>query len=187
MFDAYDGSPFVSESADKDQGAKHVDLSVPRDGLPVRFPTKELDICLSSSSSNNDLKFCPEQIYDWVISLELAEHVPWHYESAYLDNLGKHARRGIVLSWAHRGQVNNDLYYVLRRNERGHNLWANLGCPLLPIGRRRPQSRQHPKRNLRGDNGGAAGIPPAPGAHQVRKKGPHLGNLTGVLTAMGQQ
>jgi tryptophanyl-tRNA synthetase len=43
-------------------------------------------------------------LYDWVISLEVAEHIPSKYESIYLDNLFRHANEGIILSWAVPGQ-----------------------------------------------------------------------------------
>lgn len=41
---------------------------------------------------------------DWVLSLEVGEHVPKEYESTYLDNIVRHARRGVILSWALPGQ-----------------------------------------------------------------------------------
>ena len=37
---------------------------------------------------------------DWVMCLEVGEHVPQRYEATLLDNLHRHNRRGIVLSWA---------------------------------------------------------------------------------------
>ena len=36
--------------------------------------------------------------YDWIISLEVAEHIPKKYEAVYLD------KEGILLSWAVPGQ-----------------------------------------------------------------------------------
>jgi tryptophanyl-tRNA synthetase len=38
--------------------------------------------------------------YDWIISLEVAEHIPEKYEAVYLDNIFRHAKEGIILSWA---------------------------------------------------------------------------------------
>jgi tryptophanyl-tRNA synthetase len=29
--------------------------------------------------------------YDWIISLEVAEHIPKKYEAVYLDNIFRHA------------------------------------------------------------------------------------------------
>ena len=49
---------------------------------------------------------------DWVQSLEVGEHLPAAFAGTYLDNLVRHARRGILLSWAvpeqgGNGHVNN--------------------------------------------------------------------------------
>jgi cyclopropane fatty-acyl-phospholipid synthase-like methyltransferase len=42
--------------------------------------------------------------YDWVVSLEVAEHIPKEYETHFVENLDRHNRKGIVLSWALVGQ-----------------------------------------------------------------------------------
>jgi len=42
--------------------------------------------------------------YDWVLSLEVLEHIPATFETVALDNIDHVARRGIVLSWATCGQ-----------------------------------------------------------------------------------
>ncbi|PVD21696.1 hypothetical protein C0Q70_17496 [Pomacea canaliculata] len=74
-YDAYDGAPFCENVT---SGAvKFMDLTIPQYGLPV---------------------------YDWVICLEVAEHVPARYERVLVDNIARHARKGIVLSWGHPGQ-----------------------------------------------------------------------------------
>ena len=89
-YDAYDGSPYCEETS---RGlVKFLDLSIPQYGLPF---------------------------YDWIVSLEVAEHIPNQFESVYLDNVFRHAREGIILSWAVPGQnglshVNNKpLDYVI--------------------------------------------------------------------------
>eukprot|EP01062_Namystynia_karyoxenos_P033985 TRINITY_DN2492_c0_g1_i4.p2 TRINITY_DN2492_c0_g1~~TRINITY_DN2492_c0_g1_i4.p2 ORF type:complete len:308 (+),score=111.83 TRINITY_DN2492_c0_g1_i4:83-925(+) len=41
---------------------------------------------------------------DWVMCLEVAEHVPAAHEDALLGNMHRHNTRGIVLSWAVPGQ-----------------------------------------------------------------------------------
>jgi hypothetical protein len=41
---------------------------------------------------------------DWVLSLEVAEHIPADKEHIFLDNLQRHARKGMVISWAVPGQ-----------------------------------------------------------------------------------
>ena len=43
--------------------------------------------------------------FDWVLSLEVAEHIPLKYEKIYLDNLVRHAKEGIIMSWALKGQT----------------------------------------------------------------------------------
>lgn len=48
--------------------------------------------------------FMPHKIFDWVLSLEVAEHIPQQLESNFLDALTSHARSGIALSWALPGQ-----------------------------------------------------------------------------------
>ena len=42
--------------------------------------------------------------YDWVVSLEVGEHLPKEHEKTFLDNIVNHAHKGIVLSWAKKGQ-----------------------------------------------------------------------------------
>ncbi|XP_066944838.1 uncharacterized protein [Macrobrachium rosenbergii] len=42
--------------------------------------------------------------YDWILSLEVGEHIPKEKEQTFIDNLAQHACKGIVLSWAVVGQ-----------------------------------------------------------------------------------
>jgi len=74
-YDAFDGAPFAELTTNNN--VKFLDLSVPIYHL---------------------------KRYDWVISLEVAEHIPAEYESVYLDNLVRHSVEGIILSWAQVGQ-----------------------------------------------------------------------------------
>lgn len=37
---------------------------------------------------------------DWVQSLEVGEHLPERFTGVYIDNVIRHARRGVILSWA---------------------------------------------------------------------------------------
>lgn len=59
--------------------------------------------------------------YDWIISIEVAEHIPPEFETVFIENLARHAKEGIILSWARPGQkghshVNNrDSEYVKMR------------------------------------------------------------------------
>ena len=43
--------------------------------------------------------------YDCVISLEVGEHLPKKYESVFIDNITKHAKEWLILSWAIPGQT----------------------------------------------------------------------------------
>lgn len=57
-----------------------------------------------------------DQTFDWVMSLEVGEHLPQQYETIFIENLMRHANKGIVLSWAikrqggtgHFNEQNND-------------------------------------------------------------------------------
>jgi cyclopropane fatty-acyl-phospholipid synthase-like methyltransferase len=42
--------------------------------------------------------------YDWVLSLEVGEHIPKKSERIFIDNLIRHTHKGIILSWAIKGQ-----------------------------------------------------------------------------------
>ena len=75
VYDAYDGAPFIE--TETSGNVKFLDLSIPQYGLPI---------------------------YDWVICLEVAEHIPVMYEDIFLSNLVRHAKSGIILSWAVPGQ-----------------------------------------------------------------------------------
>lgn len=76
LYDAFDGAPFVEEKTNK--SVSFIDLTV-----PIYHLSK----------------------YDWVVSIEVAEHIPPQFESIYLDNLVRHANEGVILSWAHPGQT----------------------------------------------------------------------------------
>eukprot|EP00747_Dinoflagellata_sp_TGD_P083165 gnl/TRDRNA2_/TRDRNA2_161988_c1_seq3.p1 gnl/TRDRNA2_/TRDRNA2_161988_c1~~gnl/TRDRNA2_/TRDRNA2_161988_c1_seq3.p1 ORF type:complete len:464 (+),score=83.14 gnl/TRDRNA2_/TRDRNA2_161988_c1_seq3:26-1417(+) len=43
--------------------------------------------------------------FDWVLCLEVAEHVPADGEQVFLENLARHASKGIVISWSLHGDV----------------------------------------------------------------------------------
>ena len=75
LYDSYDGAPFIE--TETNGKVKFIDLTIPQYGLPI---------------------------YDWVICLEVAEHIPKDYEDVFLSNLARHAEIGIILSWAKPGQ-----------------------------------------------------------------------------------
>lgn len=43
-------------------------------------------------------------VFDWVMSVEVAEHIPQNSETTFLKNLVRRAARGVVISWAVPGQ-----------------------------------------------------------------------------------
>jgi len=71
QYDSYDGAPFSEETTKGSVG--YLDLSVPQ-------------LWLSH--------------YDWVVCLEVVEHIPAKFESIVLDNVIRPAMVGVVLSWA---------------------------------------------------------------------------------------
>ncbi|CAG5129025.1 unnamed protein product [Candidula unifasciata] len=107
-YTAYDGAPHVENVT---RGlVKFLDLTAPQYGIPA---------------------------FDWVISLEVGEHIPAKYEDIYLDNLVRHAKEGIILSWATPGQeglshVNNKplVDVVAQLNKRGFHINLQAGEPL---------------------------------------------------------
>ena len=48
------------------------------------------------------------EVFDWVMSLEVGEHIPAKFEEVFLDNLDRHNKHGIILSWAVEGQAGRD-------------------------------------------------------------------------------
>jgi cyclopropane fatty-acyl-phospholipid synthase-like methyltransferase len=42
--------------------------------------------------------------FDWVISLEVGEHLPQEFENIFIENLHINNKYGIILSWAIKGQ-----------------------------------------------------------------------------------
>jgi len=50
------------------------------------------------------LPFTLNRQYDWVISLEVGEHIPYRFETNFIENLVRHGKKGIILSWAIKGQ-----------------------------------------------------------------------------------
>lgn len=44
------------------------------------------------------------QVYDWVLCLEVGEHMPEEFEPCLLDNIHRHNKKGVVISWAVPGQ-----------------------------------------------------------------------------------
>jgi len=75
LADGFDGNPSTPEYTNNLCGV--LDLSI-----PYQFAEK----------------------YDWVISLEVGEHLPKHFEDIFIGNLHNNNKYGIILSWAVKGQ-----------------------------------------------------------------------------------
>ena len=76
------------------------------DGFDGNPATVEMTGGAASRCSVLDLSV-PQRLsqrYDWVLSLEVGEHLPRAYEAVFLGNLHANNTRGIVLSWAIVGQ-----------------------------------------------------------------------------------
>ena len=50
------------------------------------------------------IPFNLETKFDWVVSLEVGEHLPPQFETVFIENLIRHCSKGIILSWAVKGQ-----------------------------------------------------------------------------------
>ncbi len=70
------------------------------DGNPDTYALTEGVATTLDLSEPFDLK----KTFDWVISLEVGEHLPKRFESIFLENLDRHSSKGIILSWAIKGQ-----------------------------------------------------------------------------------
>lgn len=67
-----------------------------------------------------------EKPYDWIISLEVGEHLPPEYEDVFIQNLHNNNVNGIILSWAIEGQGGHG-HYNERNNNYIKNKIMNLG------------------------------------------------------------
>ena len=50
---------------------------------------------------------------DWILSLEVGEHIPAQYEQNFIENLHRHNKKGIVLSWSVEGNAINHLLSII--------------------------------------------------------------------------
>ena len=48
--------------------------------------------------------FTFETPYEWIMSIEVGEHLPPQYEDVYIQNLHNNNTKGIIMSWALEGQ-----------------------------------------------------------------------------------
>lgn len=69
--------------------------------------------------------------YDYVLSLEVGEHIPKEFEHTFIHNLDKLNRKGIVLSWAIEGQ-GGDGHVNCQNNDYIRNIFEMLGYKSAP-------------------------------------------------------
>lgn len=71
-------------------------------GIDGNPNTKEItDGLCSVCDVSKPVYFTPQ---DWVVCLEVGEHIPKEFQDTFIDNLVKLAKDGIILSWAGTGQ-----------------------------------------------------------------------------------
>lgn len=81
-----------------------------------------------------------EGLYDFVMSLEVGEHIPGEYEQVYLDNVTKHTGKYLLLSWAVENQPglghvncrNND-YIIAQLERRGFTYNEEMTAKLRSV------------------------------------------------------
>ena len=64
---------------------------------------------------------------DWVISLEVGEHVPSKFEGMLFRNIHRHNCRGVILSWGTFSQQGGRAHINLHDNEYVVNIMDRLG------------------------------------------------------------
>jgi len=79
---------------------KHDINAVGFDGNP-HTPELTSNLCQILDLSQS---FTMNEPFDWVMSLEVGEHLPKMYEDIFIANLHNNNKYGIILSWAIKGQ-----------------------------------------------------------------------------------
>mmetsp|Transcript_20789 Transcript_20789/g.58543 ORF Transcript_20789/g.58543 Transcript_20789/m.58543 type:complete len:560 (-) Transcript_20789:234-1913(-) len=64
-----------------------------------------------------DQPFTLWRTFDWVICLEVLEHIPQEFERAALENLRRHASKGAVISWGNEWSTFADAGHVNGKSE----------------------------------------------------------------------
>jgi len=64
--------------------------------------------------------------YDWVMSVEVAEHIPKEFERTLLENLDRHNVNGIILTWAVEGQKGIG-HFNCRNNDYVKKVFLKMG------------------------------------------------------------
>lgn len=100
------------------------DNNINADGFDGNPNTPELTngIC-NILDLSNPVKF--DKPYDWILSLEVGEHLPKQYEDVFINNLHNNNKSGMVLSWAVKGQGGHGHF-----NEQNNDYIKNKVCSL---------------------------------------------------------
>lgn len=64
--------------------------------------------------------------YDWILSLEVGEHIPSKYEKIFIDNLHNNNNKGIILSWGIENQSGYG-HVNCKNNDYIKKLFSDLG------------------------------------------------------------
>ena len=64
--------------------------------------------------------------FDWVLSIEVGEHLPHQFERIYIENLVRHAKNGIVASWAVKNQGGTG-HFNEQNNDYIKNVFSEYG------------------------------------------------------------
>lgn len=92
------------------------------DGNP-QTPKLTSGICAVCDLSEN-IKFPKE--YDWVMSLEVGEHLPKQFETQFIQNIHQNNTKGVLSSWAIEGQPGHG-HVNCQNNDYIKNIFKNLG------------------------------------------------------------
>lgn len=100
--------PLDSTIADFGAGSGHYAKWLNDTGLVQAFAydgSPEIELVTNGAVSSADLAKQLElgRMFDWVLCLEVAEHIPPDLTQTFLRNLDAHAGEGVVISWARPG------------------------------------------------------------------------------------
>jgi len=64
--------------------------------------------------------------FDWVMSLETGEHLPQKFERIFIENITRHVKEGLILSWAIKGQGGTG-HFNEQNNDYIKSIFAEMG------------------------------------------------------------
>lgn len=67
-----------------------------------------------------------EEKCDWLVCLEVGEHIPKTFEKVLVENIVRHASKGIILSWAIKGQ-GGDGHFNCQNNDYVKEMMSQYG------------------------------------------------------------